>query len=116
MRARKLFSFLLAVFVLFSTFPGGMVFAAGVVDGSHAMASCHEAMTPDADSLAGSHHDAPADAPQAQHGCCVGFVGILSPAAFFPVLPGARETVLFLPSLRLASRITGIYRPPRLNA
>ncbi|MDR0717186.1 MAG: hypothetical protein LBF50_07210 [Azoarcus sp.] len=128
MRARKLFSFLLAFFFLFATFPGGMAFAAGAgdADGSHAMAACHEAMALDADSAAAAHDadsharhgpDAPAGAgAQTQHGCCVGFACIVSLTELSLSLKGARETIAFRPSLRLAARITGIYRPPRQNA
>jgi hypothetical protein len=117
MRSRRLVSLLLAVFVMFATFPDNMALAFGAEEaaGSHAMASCHEAMAADVGSL--SHdHDAPVDAPQAQHGCCAGFMGILSPAVRSPVIPGAREAIAFSPSLHLSTRITGIYRPPRQNA
>jgi hypothetical protein len=118
MRFRKFLSLLLAFCVMLATFPGGAALAFGAKDaagsGSHSMTTCHDAM----DSDAGSHdrHDAPADAAQPQHNCCTGFVGILSTTAFSPVMPHARETPLFLPSLRLLSRTTGIYRPPRQHA
>ncbi|MDR1229576.1 MAG: hypothetical protein LBK55_11320 [Azoarcus sp.] len=111
---------------MFATFPGGMAsaFSAKKAAGSHTIANCHETMTPSAGSLATGHdhdtdshgHDAPADAPQPQHGCCTGFVGILSVAALSPVIPRARESVLFLPSLRLISRTADIYHPPRQSA
>ncbi|MDR2260940.1 MAG: hypothetical protein LBE06_08465 [Azoarcus sp.] len=126
MRSRKLLSFLLAFFFLFATFPGGMAFAAGTRDatGSHAMAACHESMALDADSAAahdtGPHarhgSDAPAGA-QPQHGCCAGFACIVSLTELSPLpMDGAKEPIAFRPVLRLAARITGIYRPPRQNA
>ncbi|MDR2031531.1 MAG: hypothetical protein LBP86_04585 [Azoarcus sp.] len=117
MRSRRLISFLLALFVMFAAIPGNMALAfdAGDAAGSHALASCHEAMAADADALP-HDHDAPADVPQVWHGCCVSFVGIVSLAEFSLPGAGARETIAFSPSLRLASRVTGIYHPPRQNA
>ncbi|MDR1062840.1 MAG: hypothetical protein LBL48_02715 [Azoarcus sp.] len=110
---------------MFATFPGGMVFtfSAKEASDSNVMITCHEAMTLGTDPSAdhghdtdSRGHDAPADAPQPQHGCCTGFVGILSMAALSPVIPRVRESVLFLPSLRLISRTADIYHPPRQSA
>jgi hypothetical protein len=127
MRLPKFVFFLLAFFVAFAAFPGGMAVAA-VMQGSAAM-SCHELPAVDPDSsMTHRHHDAglngqhaqqedgPASQklpPQSQSDCCVGFVGILSLTFSSPLLPSARETFLFRPSLRLASGASGIYRPPR---
>jgi hypothetical protein len=86
MRPPKFFFFLLAFFVAFAAFPGGMAVASGAKDtaGSHTLsAACHdESMTADAGASmlhhghdAGSslhgQHDAPM-AAQAQQGDCSG--------------------------------------------
>ncbi|MDR2788846.1 MAG: hypothetical protein LBD06_10935 [Candidatus Accumulibacter sp.] len=124
--------FLLAFFVLFAAFPGGMAFASGMKGMTGASAAmtmtCHESMTADADASSMTpHHGHAADAgqqgddpvsadSQSPSDCCVSFAGILSMTVFSPMLPGAREAIAFSPSLRLAARVAGIYRPPRQYA
>jgi hypothetical protein len=121
MRLRRFLSFLLAFLVMLATFPSNMAFAFGASDasGTPAMAGCHESMTANMDSAAHdttTHeqhgHDAPVGA-QAQHGCCAGFVGIVSLTELFLPMESAREITAFRPSLRLAASMASIYRPPR---
>lgn len=124
-RARKILSFLLVLSVMSATFPGSaaLAFATTGGGGPHIMEGCHEAMTAHADAHGqdaashGQQHDRDdTDSPQSRHDCCTGFVGLVSPTGFFPLLHGARETPLFRPSLRLAANMTGIYRPPRQHS
>jgi hypothetical protein len=50
------------------------------------------------------------------HGCCFSFVGIVPDSTLVQTTQTAVGLIPFNPSLSLALRIEGLYRPPRQNS
>ena len=121
MRPKKLLSFLLALFVLFSAVSGSAVFGAGMQDASSAASDCPMQMQ-DADSYSLAHdHDAGQNDRQDmggtqpfQHGCCAS-VGLVPTESFFLPRQGEHAAFVFRSSLHLAAGVADIFRPPRQN-
>ena len=70
---------------------------------------------------AGCHSESPdgglrSTGSKVAHSCCFNFVG--SPSAMNQMAPyqGVSEPIPFSPSLSLASRVEGLFRPPRQNS
>jgi hypothetical protein len=63
-----------------------------------------------------SHDDANTPNNKTAHGCCVNVVGILSATNLVQPYQSSNELIPFNPSLRLISRVEGLYRPPRQNS
>jgi hypothetical protein len=55
------------------------------------------------------------DASKFLHGCCMQVMSMVSAPILSPFSPRS-EAIAFRPTLRLLSRVTDIYRPPRANA
>lgn len=112
MRLKKLLTLLVAVCVLFAPVVSNasvsvdlpVAHAQDHKTGGHSetVADCHA-------SHDGFHHSD----TKVSHGCCFSLVGVLSDIR---LIQAAQETAGLIPfntSLSLASRIEGLYRPPR---
>jgi hypothetical protein len=69
-------------------------------------ADCHPAKSAD------DHHPI----SKVSHGCCFSFVGNFSATLLIPPYQSASELIPFNPAFSLASRIEGLFRPPRQNS
>lgn len=76
-------------------------------------ADCHSVETADSHAAHGSNHTT---STKAAHGCCYNFVGILLAIDLLQPELNTSEPIPFSPSLGLASRAEGLYRPPRQNS
>lgn len=73
------------------------------------------------DQAADCHSPKPGDGAHSSgvkvnHSCCFNFVGSLSVATLIQPIQSAGEIIPFNPSLSLASRVEGLFRPPRQNS
>jgi hypothetical protein len=73
-------------------------------------ADCHTVAASDCDA---SHDGALHSNAKVSHGCCLSFVGIVPDTNLLQSAQGSNGFIPFNPSLSLAARIEGLYRPPR---
>jgi hypothetical protein len=63
--------------------------------------------------LSGTQHEKHHGNSKVSHNCCFSFVGIVSPTGLAIATPRHHDHIPFSPSLRLTTRVEGLYRPPR---
>lgn len=112
MSLRKLLTFFVAVCVLFApVLSNASVFVdVPVAHTQDLKADCHTVVASDCDvSHDGAHHSN----AKVSHGCCLSFVGIVPNTNLLQTAQGSNRLIPSNPSLSLAARIEGLYRPPR---
>lgn len=111
MTCRKLIAFLVGLCVLLAPVLSNAALAipAPMVHSDGHGADCHGVAPSGGEADHAGTHTA---GSKASHSCCFNFVGILPAADPLPLPHGAGARIPFNPSLGLASRAEGVYRPP----
>ncbi|MDR0565182.1 MAG: hypothetical protein LBG78_09660 [Azoarcus sp.] len=120
MRSKQAIALLLMCSILFAPLANSAAilraFSAQTVATHSASPVCHISAHKTADSGQTQNKQNGEAAPQVSHACCVNFVGIAPPAHFHRVPDKRFETAAYSSPLRLLTRVTDIFHPPRQTA
>lgn len=108
---RKLIALVLAFCVLFAPMLSTSIAAMAlpVANVQDQQQDCHMASSHYHEHKDSVHHSD----KKISHGCCFSLVGVLPDLTLTQAAPVSDRPIPFNPSMSLASRIEGLYRPPR---
>ena len=114
MTLRRLLTFCITFFVLIAPVASN----ANVLDGVFSPVTQEHSDSPQT-TMADCHgvqDDMHQSDAKVAHSCCLSFVGIIPDTYLVPTPQGVGGLIPFNPSMSLALRIDGLYRPPRQNS